>query len=114
MISFIRTGTTDVTRTFHFGQPTQEEKQAFTLVLQGNLALGNIVFPNGTTGLQLDVIARQFLWKQGMDYRHGTGHGVGHYLNVHEGPHGIGSHETYLQHPFVEGMVVTNGRTFSH
>ena len=79
-------GTTDVTRTLHFGIPTAYEKECFTRVLKGNLALERAVFPAGTSGLQLDVLARLPLWQAGLDFRHGTGHGVGHYLNVHEGP----------------------------
>ncbi|KGG50938.1 creatinase/aminopeptidase [Mitosporidium daphniae] len=102
-------GTTDVTRTLHFGTPSLEEKMDFTRVLKGNLALGSIVFPEKTSGFHLDVLARQFLWESGKDYRHGTGHGVGHYLNVHEGPHGIGFREEYLKNTLVDGMVVTNG-----
>jgi len=101
-------GTTDVTRTFHFGQPTQKERDAYTCVLKGVIALTKVVFPTNTTGLQLDALARQSLWALGLDYRHGTGHGVGHFLNVHEGPHGIsfriGSHSSPLQ----AGMTVTN------
>jgi Xaa-Pro aminopeptidase len=73
-------GTTDTTRTLHFGEPTDLERKAFTLVLKGNIALEQIVFPRGTSGYAIDVMARQFLWKEGLDYRHGTGHGVGHYL----------------------------------
>ena len=103
-----RDGTTDVTRTVHFGQPTDREREAFTRVLLGNLNLQRAVFPTGTTGYQLDPVARLPLWQIGMDYGHGTGHGVGHFLNVHEGPHGISysfrSNETPLQ-PF---MTVTD------
>lgn len=73
-------GTTDVTRTFHFGQPTDLEKKAFTLVLKGFIALDSAVFPKGTSGFALDALARQFLWKEGLDYLHGTGHGIGSYL----------------------------------
>jgi Xaa-Pro aminopeptidase len=73
-------GTTDTTRTFHFGQPTEFEKQAFTLVLKGLIAIDTAVFPKGTSGFAIDVLARQFLWKEGLDYLHGTGHGVGSYL----------------------------------
>ena len=101
-------GTTDVTRTVHFGQPTEREQEAFTRVLLGNLNLQRAVFPTGTTGYQLDPIARLPLWQVGLDYGHGTGHGVGHFLNVHEGPHGISfsprSNETPLR-PF---MTVTD------
>lgn len=73
-------GTTDTTRTLHFGEPTSAEKEAYTLVLKGVIGLEKIVFPKGTSGLALDVLARQHLWEQGLDYRHGTGHGVGSYL----------------------------------
>jgi Xaa-Pro aminopeptidase len=80
-------GTTDITRTMHFGKPTAHEKTCATQVLKGHIALDMAVFPNGTTGHALDILARVPLWKDGLDYRHGTGHGVGCYLNVHEGPH---------------------------
>ena len=73
-------GTTDTTRTMHFSEPTEMERKGYTLVLKGNIALEKAVFPKGTTGFALDTLARQFLWKQGLDYRHGTGHGVGSYL----------------------------------
>lgn len=75
-------GTTDVTRTLHFGTPTAEEKDAFTRVLQGHIQLDMAVFPKGTTGFTLDILARAPLWKAGLDFRHGTGHGVGSFLNV--------------------------------
>lgn len=101
-------GTTDVTRTVHFGQPTQEEKDAFTRVLMGHIALDSAVFPPGTTGFMLDVLARGALWKQGLDYRHGTGHGVGHYLNVHEGPQSISFHPKSNETPLKPGMTITN------
>jgi Xaa-Pro aminopeptidase len=84
-----RDGTTDVTRTFHFTTPTDYEKRCFTRVLQGHIAVDIAVFPNGTTGYLLDPYARQALWKDGLNFLHGTGHGVGSFLNVHEGPHGI-------------------------
>jgi Xaa-Pro aminopeptidase len=103
-------GTTDVTRTVHFGTPTAYEKSCFTAVLQGHIALDMAVFPSGTTGYLLDPFARMPLWKQGLDYRHGTGHGVGSFLNVHEGPHGIGSRASYHQVPLRDGMLVTNGK----
>jgi len=83
-------GTTDVTRTFHFGAATAEQKRAYTRVLQGHLALARAVFPSGTPGLMLDALARAPLWQDGLTYGHGTGHGIGAYLNVHEGPFGIG------------------------
>lgn len=79
-------GTTDVTRTIAIGSPGAEERERFTLVLKGHIALARAVFPAGTTGSQLDVLARRFLWERGLDYDHGTGHGVGSYLSVHEGP----------------------------
>ncbi|KAD3640785.1 hypothetical protein E3N88_30008 [Mikania micrantha] len=78
-------GTTDITRTVHFGKPSEHEKRCYTAVLKGHFALGNARFPNGTTGHSLDVLARVPLWSYGLDYRHGTGHGIGSYLNVHEG-----------------------------
>lgn len=73
-------GTTDATRTLHFGEPTQMEKKAYTLVLKGLIGLDSAVFPKGTSGFAIDAFARQFLWKEGLDYLHGTGHGVGSYL----------------------------------
>jgi len=79
-------GTTDITRTVAVGPPTAEMRQKFTLVLKGHIALARAVFPDGTTGAQLDTLARQFLWQAGVDFDHGTGHGVGSYLSVHEGP----------------------------
>ncbi len=84
-------GTTDVTRTVFIGPgaPSLEMKRLFTLVLKGHIALASAVFPKGTTGSQLDALARQFLWQEGLDYDHGTGHGVGSYLSVHEGPQRI-------------------------
>ncbi|XP_066251051.1 xaa-Pro aminopeptidase 1 [Euwallacea similis] len=82
-------GTTDVTRTFHFGTPTAYEKQCYTRVLKGQLKFASMIFPRKLKGNYLDSFARQFLWDVGLDYAHGTGHGIGHYLNVHEGPMGI-------------------------
>jgi len=84
-------GTTDVTRTWHFGTPTDFQKEAFTRVLRGQLRISAMVFPNKTQGYRLDSLARQYLWEYGLDYGHGTGHGIGSYLNVHEGPMGIGT-----------------------
>jgi Xaa-Pro aminopeptidase len=101
-------GTTDTTRTLHFGEPTEMEKKAYTLVLKGMIALGNVVFPKGTSGYALDVLARQFLWSEGLDYRHGTGHGVGSFLNVHEGPIGIGTRLQYSEVPLAPGMVLSD------
>ncbi|KAK9265713.1 hypothetical protein L1049_025307 [Liquidambar formosana] len=77
-------GTTDITRTVHFGKPSAHEIASYTSVLKGHIALGNAHFPNGTNGHSLDILARIPLWKDGLDYRHGTGHGIGSYLNVHE------------------------------
>ena len=82
---FFQDGTTDVTRTMHFGTPKDFEKDCFTRVLKGQINLTQAVFPNKIKGIYLDSLARQFLWEVGLDYSHGTGHGVGHYLNVHEG-----------------------------
>ena len=99
-------GTTDITRTIAIGNPSDSAKKAFTLVLKGHIALGQAVFPKGTSGMQLDPLARQFLWQHGMDYDHGTGHGVGHFLNVHEGPQGIGKKGSAV--PLENGMVISN------
>ncbi|KAL9709797.1 hypothetical protein Ac2012v2_006851 [Leucoagaricus gongylophorus] len=101
-------GTTDVTRTWHFGMPTAEEKVAFTRVLQGHIAIDTAVFPTGTTGFIIDSWARRYLWQDGLDYRHGTGHGVGHFLNVHEGPHGIGTRIAYSSAALKAGMTLSN------
>ncbi|CEG83399.1 Putative Aminopeptidase P [Rhizopus microsporus] len=102
-------GTTDVTRTYLFsGEPSLFQKRAFTRVLQAHIAIDQAIFPEGVTGYQLDSVARQPLWKDGLDFRHGVGHGVGAYLNVHEGPHGIGSRKAYDQVPLQAGMIVTN------
>ncbi len=82
-------GTTDITRTIAVGTPTDEERHDFTLVMKGHIALATAIYPEGTRGDQLDALARHFLWKEGLSYLHGTGHGVGHFLNVHEGPQSI-------------------------
>ncbi|KAI8094982.1 peptidase M24, structural domain-containing protein [Gilbertella persicaria] len=103
-----RDGTTDVTRTFHFGTPSAYEKRCFTRVLQGHIAIDQVVFPKGTTGYLLDPFARQPLWQDGLNFLHGTGHGVGSFLNVHEGPHGIGIRVSYNDTPLAAGMTVTN------
>lgn len=103
-------GTTDVTRTVHFGTPSAYEKECFTRVLKGNLALERAVFPAGTSGLQLDALARLPLWQAGLDFRHGTGHGVGHFLNVHEGPQSISFRPSSNEAKFVPGMTITNGK----
>ncbi|KAJ2992148.1 hypothetical protein HDV02_003264, partial [Globomyces sp. JEL0801] len=101
-------GTTDVTRTMHFGTPTDEEKDAFTRVLKGHMGIDMLVFPKGTTGYIIDSVARLSLWKAGLDFRHGTGHGVGAFLNVHEGPHGIGMRVSQNEVGLAPGMTVTN------
>jgi len=101
-------GTTDTTRTLHFGNPSEMERKAYTLVLKGNIALDVAVFPKGTSGFALDTLARQYLWEEGLDYRHGTGHGVGSYLNVHEGPIGIGTRIQYSEVPLAPGNVISN------
>jgi Xaa-Pro aminopeptidase len=106
-------GTTDVTRTVHFGEPSAREKDAFTRVLKGVIALTKVLFPPGTIGPALDVLARQALWKNGLDFRHGTGHGVGSCLCVHEGPQGISppmfsARSTSLRTPLKVGMVLSN------
>jgi Xaa-Pro aminopeptidase len=99
-------GTTDITRTISLGNPTAEERRDFTLVLKGHIALATVVFPTGTRGVQLDVLARQFLWSEGKTYLHGTGHGVGHFLNVHEGPQSIRMNE--VPTTIVPGMLTSN------
>ncbi|KAK7252894.1 hypothetical protein RIF29_37154 [Crotalaria pallida] len=101
-------GTTDVTRTVHFGKPSAHEKACYTSVLKGHIALGNARFPNGTTGYALDILARIPLWKDGLDYRHGTGHGIGSYLNVHEGPHLISFRPQVRNVPLQSSMTVTD------
>ena len=126
-------GTTDTTRTYHFGTPTEMEKKAFTLVLKGVIALDTAVFPKGTSGYALDAFARQHLWKHGLDYMHGTGHGVGSYLvralllccgrnlltiflwqNVHEGPIGVGSNPAYAEVSLNPGNVISDGMSLMH
>lgn len=99
-------GTTDITRTVAIGEPDAESRRLFTLVLKGHIALATARFPKGTTGTQLDVLARQYLWSQGYDYDHGTGHGVGVFLSVHEGPQRISkAASTVALRP---GMIVSN------
>ncbi|KAF5958167.1 hypothetical protein HYC85_005392 [Camellia sinensis] len=101
-------GTTDITRTVHFGKPSAHEKACYTAVLKGHIALGNACFPNGTNGHALDILARIPLWNDGLDYRHGTGHGVGSYLNVHEGPHLISFRPHARNVPLQASMTVTD------
>lgn len=100
-------GTTDVTRTFHFGEPTAHEKRCFTAVLQGTIALSAAVFPKGTEGSRLDSMARLPLWQLGLDYKHGTGHGVGAFLNVHEGPQAISFRKRRNEAGFEAGMTTS-------
>ncbi|SIN63969.1 Xaa-Pro aminopeptidase [Parasphingorhabdus marina DSM 22363] len=102
-----RDGTTDVTRTMAVGEPTEEMIKRYTQVLQGHIALAKAVFPKGTTGGQLDILARQYLWADGVDYAHGTGHGVGAYLSVHEGPQRIAAFGGFNE-PLVAGMICSN------
>ncbi|WP_315771407.1 MULTISPECIES: aminopeptidase P family protein [unclassified Bradyrhizobium] len=98
-------GTTDVTRTIAVGVPTEEMRDRFTRVLRGHLAIARAIFPDGATGAQLDTLARQFLWQAGIDFEHGTGHGVGSYLSVHEGPARISKLGTT---PLKRGMILSN------
>lgn len=99
-------GTTDITRTIALGELTEEEKTDYTLVLKGHIALSMAKFPAGTRGAQLDVLARMPIWNRGMNYLHGTGHGVGHFLNVHEGPQSIRMNENPVT--LQPGMVTSN------
>lgn len=99
-------GTTDITRTVAIGDPGDDIRRMFTLVLKGHIALDLARFPEGTTGSQLDVLARQFLWQEGFDYDHGTGHGVGVFLSVHEGPQRIAKAPNTT--PLAPGMIVSN------
>lgn len=99
-------GTTDITRTITLGNPTPQQKSDFTLVMKGHIALAEAVYPEGTRGAQLDALARINLWKHGLSYLHGTGHGVGHFLNVHEGPQRI--HITENPTPLKPGMITSD------
>ncbi|HEU4578447.1 MAG TPA: aminopeptidase P family protein [Polyangiaceae bacterium] len=99
-------GTTDITRVTVIGEPSLEQRRRYTQVLKGHLALGRAQFPAGTTGSQLDPFARQFLWHDGVDFDHGTGHGVGCYLSVHEGPHSISKRPSDVA--LRPGMIVSN------
>jgi Xaa-Pro aminopeptidase len=98
-------GTTDITRTLAVGTPTQEMRERFTRVLKGHIAIARAIFPDGTTGAQLDPFARQFLWEVGLDFDHGTGHGVGSYLSVHEGPARLSKLGTVA---LKRGMILSN------
>jgi Xaa-Pro aminopeptidase len=99
-------GTTDITRTIAVGTPTGEMRDRFTRVLKGHIAIARAVFPDGTTGAQLDSFARQYLWQAGIDFDHGTGHGVGSYLSVHEGPASISKRGTVTA--LKRGMILSN------
>ena len=99
-------GTTDITRTVALGDVTDEERRVYTLVLKGHIRLQMLKFPRGASGTQLDAVARCALWSEGMNFMHGTGHGVGSYLCVHEGPHQI--RMEWKPAPIVEGMTVTD------
>lgn len=99
-------GTTDITRTIALGPVTDEERKVYTLVLKGHLQLQNLCFPDGACGSQLDAVARMAMWHEGMNFMHGTGHGVGAYLNVHEGPHQI--RMEWRPAPLHAGMTVTD------
>lgn len=99
-------GTTDITRTVALGDITEEQRHAYTLVLKGHIGLAMAKFPERASGTQLDILARQAMWREGMNFMHGTGHGVGSYLNVHEGPHQI--RMEWKPAPLVAGMTVTN------
>ncbi|XP_071090079.1 xaa-Pro aminopeptidase 1-like [Haliotis cracherodii] len=103
-----RDGTTDITRTVHFGSPTKYEQECFTRVLKGHINLSRTVFPNDVKGHSLDTLARLSLWEAGLDYLHGTGHGVGAFLNVHEGPCGISPRVSLSEIPLEEGMILSN------
>jgi Xaa-Pro aminopeptidase len=99
-------GTTDITRTVIVGEPTAEMKDRFTRVLKGHIALGSARFPEGTLGVALDTLARKALWDAGLDFNHGTGHGIGSYLSVHEGPQSIS--KRLIDQPLKPGMIVSN------
>lgn len=99
-------GTTDITRTIQLGPVTDEQRRVYTLVLKGHLELQNLCFPRGASGTQLDAVARTAMWREGMNFMHGTGHGVGSCLSVHEGPHQI--RQEYRPAPMLEGMTVTD------
>ncbi len=98
-------GTTDITRTLYTGAASDEQKKSFTQVLKGMIAISSLRFPKGTSGAQIDSLARQFLWQEGKNYNHGTGHGVGAFLSVHEGPMSIAPRATL---PIIEGIILSN------
>ena len=98
-------GTTDITRTIAVGRPTAEMRDRFTRVLKGHIAIARAVFPKGSSGAQIDALARQALWAAGLDFDHGIGHGVGSYLSVHEGPQRIAKSGVA---PLAPGMIISN------
>src|SRR6185437_9860933 len=98
-------GTTDITRTIAIGPPTAEMRERFTLVLKGHIAIATARFPKGTRGVDMDGFARRALWERGLDFDHGTGHGVGSYLSVHEGPQSISRRGMV---PLEPGMIISN------
>ena len=98
-------GTTDITRTIAIGEPNEKERRAYTMVLKGHIAIALARFPKGTRGVDIDALARMSLWQHGMDYAHGTGHGVGSYLSVHEGPQSISRRG---MQEFLPGMIISN------
>lgn len=108
-----RDGTTDVTRTMHFGTPSKFEKECFTRVLKGQIQLATCIFPEKIKGNYLDAMARKYLWDVGLDYFHGTSHGIGHYLNVHEGPIGITWRPVPDDPGLQQGMFLSNGSFIS-
>ena len=99
-------GTTDITRTIALGPLSDYQRHVYTLVLKGHIQVEMAKFPSGISGTQLDVLAKRAMWREGLHYLHGTGHGVGTYLNVHEGPHQI--RMEWKPAPLVEGMTVTD------
>lgn len=102
-------GTTDITRTISIGRPSEKIKKDFTLVLKGMIGIASVIFPEGTTGTQLDILARKALWENGLNYGHGTGHGVGFCLNVHEGPQSISpSAISGAKSPIMPGMIISD------
>lgn len=101
-------GTTDVTRTFALSEPSTTQKRHYTLVLKGHIAIANLIFPKGTKGIQIDALARQALWQNRLNYGHGTGHGVGFFLNVHEGPQSLSISMARGGVPFEVGMITSN------
>ena len=99
-------GTTDITRTIALGPITEEQKRVYTLVLKGHIQIELCKFPSGASGTQIDILAREAMWREGLNYLHGTGHGVGTYLNVHEGPHQF--RMEWKPAPLVAGMTITD------